>query len=71
MADRFQPHELDAVIRAAAAGALAPETVREVLEDHRELLAEWSEVEALITRAMPLWRELRAVFNELAARVER
>jgi hypothetical protein len=71
VAERLPPEELDAVIRAAAVAPLSPETVRQILEDHRELLAEWMEIEALVGHLMPLWRELRAVFNELAARVER
>jgi hypothetical protein len=71
MAARFQPDDVDAIIRAAEIAPIPPDTVRELLDDHRELLAEWAEVEELIGHVMPLWRELRHVFNELAARIER
>ena len=70
MAERLLAHEVETIIRSAAMAPLAPETVRRVLEAHRELLARQTAVEALLRRLMPAWGEVRAVLNDLAGQVE-
>jgi hypothetical protein len=48
---------------------LAAKTVRTVLEDYRAILRERAELDALLRRLTPAWGEVRAVLNELAARL--
>lgn len=57
--------EVDELRRAAAVGPLDPADVRRILESHREVLAERSELVAQLRRLGPAWAELRKVLNEL------
>ena len=68
MADRFQRHDMQTLIRSLAMAPLDAETVRQVLEEHDELLAERAELDALLARLLPAWGEMRAVMNELSAK---
>lgn len=70
-------HEIEGLLRSMAMAPLSPESVRRVLEAHRELLAEQRELlaeqrelEALLHRLLPAWAECRQVLNELMRRLE-
>jgi hypothetical protein len=65
MADRLTPHELETLIRSAAMAPLSPDHVRRVLLEHRQLLADHAELQALLHRLAPAWAQARAVLNEL------
>jgi hypothetical protein len=66
MAERMQPWEVETLYRSSAMAPLAPDTVRRVLEAHRELLASQARLEATIARLQPAWVEVREILNELA-----
>ncbi len=70
MAERLTPADMPTLIRSAAMAPLAPDTVRQLLEEHGELLAQQADLENLLRRLLPAWGEVRALLNELAARVD-
>ena len=71
MADRFQRHDMQTLIRSLAMAPLDAETVRQVLEEHDQLLAERAELDALLARLLPAWGEIPAVMCELSRRARR
>ncbi len=46
---------------------LSTDTVRQVLEEHDQLLAERADLAALLHRLMPTWGEMRAILDEVRA----
>jgi hypothetical protein len=70
MAERLASHEIENLIRSLAMAPLDSATIRQVLEDHRELLREQAELKKLLRRLTPAWGEVRTVLNELAAAVD-
>ena len=61
----LKPYEIETLLRSAAMAPLATETVRRVLEAHRDALARDAELEALVARLRPAWEEVREILNAL------
>jgi hypothetical protein len=66
----MKAHEIEGMLRSMAMAPLSPDSVRRVLEAHRELLAERAALEALLRRLLPAWKECREVLNELSKQLE-
>jgi hypothetical protein len=70
MAARLNKHEIESLIRSAAMAPLQQDTVRRILEDHRQLLDERAALETILKRFLPAWGEVRAALNELSKRLD-
>jgi hypothetical protein len=59
--------DLERLRRSAAMAPLPQDKVTELLDEHRELLVERAELDALRARLGPAWVEQRDVLNEMVA----
>jgi predicted component of type VI protein secretion system len=66
----MKAHEIEGLLRSLALAPLSPESVRDALESHRELLAQREELEKLLRRLLPAWAECRQVLNELMKQLD-